>query len=179
MWGPLPLGHSPRFLPSASWSYLLHQIWKLWCTLKFPSASHLLSLSLSLLPLRTPWLCILGAPILCRFPNSRGPKQLGRAEPCARWLALTDLRWCAWESGAKRTLSWFPFLLPFSPTPSPGRIPPWCSSVFVDLILFRECWWPFFLLFLSLASLQVLFLSFLVMSFFKIFKKHFIYHCSS
>lgn len=93
MWGPLPLGHSPRFLLSAPWSYLLDQIWKLWCTLIFPSASHLLSPSL--LPLRTPWLCILGTAILCRCPNLRGPKQLGRAEPCARWLALTDLRWCA------------------------------------------------------------------------------------
>lgn len=63
-----------------------------------------------LLPLRIPWLCILGTPILCRFPNLRGPKQLGRAEPCARGqhsLISGD------ESGAKRTFSWFPFPSPF------------------------------------------------------------------
>lgn len=178
MWGPLPLGHSPRFLPSVPWSYLLDQIWELWCTLKFPSASQLLSPSL--LPLRTP--CILGTPILCRFPNSRGPKQLGRAEPCARWLALTGLRWCARCLRVRGQAHSFlvPFPSPFLPHTLSWKDPALVFlGVFVDLILFSECWWPFFLLFLSLASLQALFLSFLVMSFFKIFKKHFIYRCSS
>lgn len=120
-----------------------------------------------LLPLRIPWLCILGTPILCRFPNLRGPKQLGRAEPCARGqhsLISGD------ESGAKRTLSWFPFPSPFLLDTLSWKHP--CALMFqclVYLIRFSECWLPFFLLFLSLASLQVLFLSFLVMSFFLLF----------
>lgn len=73
------------------------------------------------------------------------------------------------EPESPRPSTLFPgslFLLPFSSTPSPGRTQVlWRSGVFVYFILLGKCSFPSSSLFLSLASLQVLFLSFLVRPF--------------
>lgn len=143
---PLSRGHSRPFFPSMPWSYpLVSEFEGFWYKLKYPPASHLLGS-----PTHSPEGTLTmhsGNPHSAGSQTLRGAQaESGGAEPCSGVCTHCSqiMCWVVCQVPVNQRPSiHFPgslFLLPFSPTPSPGRIHIlWYSGVFVYFILLGEC----------------------------------------